>query len=524
MATKEQEAAELKRKIQALREDFEIYARKNLKIKTKEGTIEAFVFNTPQKYLHEQIEEQIKRTGKVRVLGLKGRQQGFSTYTEGRYYWKTSLNKGKSAYILTHEQAATDNLFGMAKRYHDNSHPGLKPSTGSSNVKEMLFDKMDSGYKVGTAGSKAVGRSGTLQYFHGSEVAMWPNAYEHFAGVLECIPDGPGTEIILESTAFGVGGKFYDLWMEAIRGEGDYIAVFVPWFWTEGYRRDATNFKPTAEELNQQKLYGVDLEQLAWRRAKIKSMGKDLANQEYPYCWQDAFLASGRTVFDKDLTAAALVECWSPRKRMVLEGKRFVDRADGELRVWEEPKQGLRYCIGADVAEGIIDGDYSSADVLEVSTGRQVAQWHGHMAPDLYGHLLCALGRWYGGSSPALLAIEANNHGLTTNITCRDANYPNIYVQTALDDRGSGEKELRKLGFATTSRSKPFIIDLLSALLREGDSGIACRETILEFQVYVVLPDGSFGAIAKCFDDRVMSYAIANYALQQCPAHKKKKA
>jgi hypothetical protein len=507
-------------KLKILKSDFFQYAKANLKIKTKEGKILPLEFNDPQIYIHEQLEKQLAETGKIRALILKGRQQGASTYTEGRFYWRTSLNFGKQAYILTHEQAATDNLFNMAKRYHDNGHPGLKPSTGASNAKEMLFDKLDSGYKVGTAGSKAVGRSGTIQFFHASESAFWPNAEDHFAGVMQCVPDADGTEIIIESTANGVGGKFHEIWMQAINGESDYIAIFVPWFWTKEYRKDATNFKPTEEELRQQKLYGVDNEQLAWRRAKIEEMGKALCDQEYPYCWQDAFLASGRTVFDKEETAAALKECFSPKKRMILENKRFVERKDGELRVWSEPQQGKRYVIGADVAEGLDGGDYSVAEVIAVDTGYQVAEWHGHIAPDLFGQLLYHLGKWYNNS---LVLVESNNHGLTTNITLRDMNYPNLYVQTNLDDRGSNEKETKKLGFATNKRSKPFIIDNLSALLREGIHGICSADLVQEMQTYVVLDDGSYSAQLNCNDDRVMAYAIACYGLQQEPGYRKNK-
>jgi len=502
---------ELKRKINVLKGSFELYAKKNLKIKPKDGDILPFIFNDPQKYIDEQLTEQLEKTGKIRAILLKGRQQGASTYTEGRFYWRTSLNKGKQAYILTHEQAATDNLFTMAKRYHDNSHPNLQPKTGAANAKELIFDKLDSGYKVGTAGSRAVGRSGTIQYFHGSEVAFWPNASEHFAGVMQAIPDSDGTEIILESTANGIGGKFHELWMLAVNGESEYIAIFVPWFWSKEYVKDAKNFKPTDQEKNYQKLYGVTLEQLAWRRAKQDEIGKDLCDQEYPYSWQEAFLSTGRTVFDKTILSLALLDCWKPKKRMILENKKFVERDKGELSVWFEPKPGDRYVIGADVAEGFDGGDYSCADVLDAKTGHQCAQWHGHIAPDLFGHLLIALGNWY---NTSLIGVEANNHGLTTNIVLRDEYYPAVYVAKTLDDRGSNEKQTRRIGWLTTSKSKPYIIDCLSAELREGTAGIFCKETIQEMQSYIVLENGSYGAQANCFDDRVMSRAIAGEMLR----------
>jgi hypothetical protein len=206
---------------------------------------------------------------------------------------------------------------------------------------------------------------------------------------------------------------------------------------------------------------------------------------------------------------------------MVLEKKKWVERDDGALRVWAEPKPGSRNVIGADVAEGLVDGDYSVCDVVEVSTGYQVAQWHGKIAPDLYANVLMELGNWY---SKAEIACENNNHGLLVNVLMRDAGYPNIYVQTTIDDRGSGEKETRRLGFTTTSRSKPYIMDHLSSLLREGSHGIACTETVKEMMTYVIDEKGSYNAIVGCYDDRVMSYAITCYLLQQSPAYKRKAA
>ena len=59
--------------------------------------------------MDSRIEDQRRRTGKVRIVVLKGRQQGCSTYTEGRFYWLVSNRKGLRAYILTHEADATAN-------------------------------------------------------------------------------------------------------------------------------------------------------------------------------------------------------------------------------------------------------------------------------------------------------------------------------------------------------------------------------------------------------------------------------
>src|SRR5215213_3748635 len=162
-----------------LRSDFPFFAEHCLSIRTKSGSIEPFILNRAQTYIHERLEEQKARTGRVRALILKGGQQGCSTYVAARFYHQTTMNKGLRTFILTHEDAATQNLFEMVARFHKHSPDGVRPSTGAANAKELYFDRLDSGYKVGTAGTKAVGRSSTLQRFHGSEAAFWPHAESH---------------------------------------------------------------------------------------------------------------------------------------------------------------------------------------------------------------------------------------------------------------------------------------------------------------------------------------------------------
>jgi hypothetical protein len=289
-------------KLQALsklKTDLPFYAEQCLKIKAKSGQVIPLKFNRAQLYFHERLEDQKRRTGKVRALLLKGRQTGFSTYIGGRFYHATSLNQGVQTFILTHEQEATNNLFNMVERFH--KHAPLKPSTGASNAKELRFDRLDSGYSVGTAGTKAVGRSGTTQRFHGSEVAFWPNAADHFAGIIQTVPDQPGTEIILESTANGVGGEYHERWQMAEAGVGDYEAVFIPWFWSEEYHRPApSDFTLTEEEEAYAAAHGCTIPQMVWRRAKIEEL-KDplLFKQEYPATAAEAFQLTGHDSYIK---------------------------------------------------------------------------------------------------------------------------------------------------------------------------------------------------------------------------------
>lgn len=284
--------------LQKLRDEFPYYAGHNLRIRAKNGQIFPFHLNKAQEYIHSEIEAQRAATGRVRVLILKGRQQGVSTYVEGRLYWRTSLNRGLKAFILTHEEEATKNLFEMAQRYHQ--HSNLKPSTSATNAKELIFDKLDSGYKVGTAGNKSVGRSSTLQLFHGSEVAFWPHADEHAKGILQAIPDEAGTEVILESTANGVGNFYHQQWKAAELGLSDYKAIFVPWYWQDEYSRDpGDDFVASDEEEELREQYELTDGQLFWRRRKIADLsaggadGVKAFRQEYPMNAAEAFQISG---------------------------------------------------------------------------------------------------------------------------------------------------------------------------------------------------------------------------------------
>lgn len=238
-----------KRIRQHLKDCFDHYAPKCLRIRTKAGAIAPLALNSAQRYIHERLEDQLRRVGRIRALVLKGRQQGCSTYVEGRFYHKVTHRRGVRAYILAHEDESSAGIFEMAKRYHEHCPELVKPHTKASNAKELIFDLLDSGYQVGTAGNKAAGRSKTFQYFHGSEVAFWPHAAKHVRGALQAVPNEPGTEIILESTSDGAQGKFYEMCMDALAGVGQYELIFVPWFWQQEYREPVPEgFERTSDE------------------------------------------------------------------------------------------------------------------------------------------------------------------------------------------------------------------------------------------------------------------------------------
>lgn len=283
--------------------DFPFYASKYLHILDKGGGVVKFEFNKAQRYIHKQLEDQKRRTGKVRALILKARQEGASTYVAGRFYHRVTHRFGVNAYVLSHAMDTTKKLFNMTRRYHDKAEPPFRQKTTAASANEFVFSILDSSYFVGTAGAKATGRGGTIHFFHGSEVAFWPDAESHFAGVMQSIPTGKlsaGTEVILESTANGPSGKFYDLCMKAQKGEGEYILIFTPWYWQDEYRDtppagwsiDKSEHRDMLESAGLQ--YDLDEEQLYWMGLKIDELGSEwLFKQEYPGNVEEAFQTSG---------------------------------------------------------------------------------------------------------------------------------------------------------------------------------------------------------------------------------------
>ncbi len=276
--------------------DYGFFAERCLKIRTKAGLIRPLLFNEAQRMFHESCEKQIAGKGWVRKLVSKSRQQGFSTYVAGRFYHKTSTRRGVNTFILCHDQPAVETLFGMVDAFQM-SNP-IAPHVGVSNIRELSFDRLGSAYTVGVATENPPGRSKSTNLMHGSEVAFWKNASGQFGASVQTVPDEPGTEIILESTSNGPSGEYYERAQDAIAGIGDYELEFYPWFLSPEYRREIDNSFALSEEADEGELseaqyaqtYGLDLEQMAWRRAKILSLKSPvLFKQEYPSNLAESF-------------------------------------------------------------------------------------------------------------------------------------------------------------------------------------------------------------------------------------------
>jgi hypothetical protein len=276
-----------------MRGDLEYFARQALKLRPKAGMLEPFVFNAAQKKLHETIEAQRAKIGRVRVVILKARQLGISTYIAARLFHRTIYNPGLRTIIIGHEKRASSNLFQIVKRYYDNMDETIRPSIGISNAEELIFDKIDSGYIVTVATNEGTGRSATAQMLHASEVAFWADLPSQMASLMQTVPDVDGTEIILETTANGFN-DFQALWRKAEARESEFMPAFLPWSIDPGYRREVDDdFEMDSDERALADLHKLNKEQIAWRRAKISQLGSaERFPQEYPLVASEAFVSS----------------------------------------------------------------------------------------------------------------------------------------------------------------------------------------------------------------------------------------
>jgi hypothetical protein len=275
--------------------DLPFAAAELLRIRPKSGGLVPLIFNDAQRELHRQLEEQKRDTGKVRAIIVKSRQQGSSTYTTARHFRLVTANPGTRCQIVTHESAATRNLFAIVKRYNEHLPPEHKLNVTTDNAESLVFGN-DSGYMVATASTEDVGRSGTANYLHCSESAFYHDLQAQLASLFQVLPEEPGTEAIIESTPLSYGDAFHQFFLKAQSGENGYKAIFIPWTLTREYAALLPEgFELTDEEKELIALHGLTREQCAWRRQKVAIMGTEMFEREYSL---DAASAFQQSAFD----------------------------------------------------------------------------------------------------------------------------------------------------------------------------------------------------------------------------------
>jgi len=507
------------------------YIQRFLKIIDKKGRIIPFVLNEPQLRLYEVIKEQWNQGKPVRVIILKARQMGFSTLVEAIIFWMAATAFNVRCMIVAHTDDATGNLFQMSKRYLEYLPEQLKPLQQASNAQEIVFDTparykgttkgLGSRIRCATAGGTGIGRSFTLKALHLSEFAFWPgDKHATITGLLQAVPDEAGTFVAIESTAKGFE-EFKKLWDKAVedqrQGKDGFVPVFFAWHEMNDYRRNVpANFQRTAEEEELAKTFCLDDEQLAWRRWAIDNLcGGDIEmfHQEYPSTPDEAFIATGRCVFDKN----ALVL----RRKQVLQLQwqfgQFRIRYDdagiisqyswevdtrGYIRILKEPEEGVPYVLGADTAG--TGSDYFAAHVLDNRTGEQVAVLHQQFGERAFAEQVYCLGMYY---NEALIGVEVN-YSTFPQLMLEQLGYTNFYEREKFDTY-TGETK-KAYGFETTQKSRPVIIDGLKDVAKQALDTITDHTTLGEMLTFVYNEQFRPQAENGEHDDLVMALAIAH--------------
>ena len=510
-----------KEKRQTLREyqeDFSIFAEEQIQIVTKDATqgFVPFKLNRCQEIITEKLNEQLKETGRVRAIILKARQQGISTYCAGRVFWKSYFSPHARSVVMAHDSATSDALFNMSKNLIKNMNKELAPEELRSNAKEIIikspaFSNRDAiaSYRLYTAGSPEAGRGTTPTIAHLSEVAFWQHDEKILAGLFQGISQAAGTEVILESTANGAQGEFYRLWKGAVNGDNEYIPIFLPWFITPEYTREPPeNMETTVEEEKLIEKFDLTLGQIYWRRLKIAEGGKLKFQQEYPSTADEAFIVSGSNVFNIEKLDALIPRTVLRRSEWDPASKMFDENREGNLQIYDYPQWEEPYVIGADVSLGV-GQDYSSAVVMNNKHEVVALYRNNRIDPSLWGELLFYLGRYY---NNAFLAVESNSMGIATLQKLDSMGYVNLYRQTKVANVSNEEGE--RLGFRTTSATKPAIIGNLKNLIDNEGIMIPSPVMIQELKDYISTDTGKTEAAPGCYDDTVISLAICTEVLR----------
>ena len=478
-----------------------------------------FILNPPQR-------EILKNLGGMDII-LKARQEGISSLIAAIFAIDFITVDNIRCVIMSHGDKATARLFDRVRYYLDSmktTFPGELPyELERASTHELKNKTKNSYFYIGTAGARAFGHGETINNLHVSELSRWPEQERMMIGLMQAVPkDG---RIIIETTANGYGDYFNKLWTQNTETQYPFRTHFLPWFRLPEYvlpLGGLTTQDLIDDEKEMIRVYGLTLEQLAWRRWKINQMGGDYKDpktwdtfkEQFPATAEEAFIVSGNPVWSSTTMNRYLTHCKPAKVRGNLRGYDpiSVEENDrGFLKVWKEPQEFHTYAIGVDVAEGKVilsgddkkDRDSSCAQVFDKTTYEQVAVWYGNIDPDMLGIQLDMLGRYY---NTALIGVERNSIGIAPIIKLRDLNYPHIYQREKVGE--ITDRVTAELGWVTTSQSKEQIISEATELFRDNRILLYDEDTIGEMRSFVRNVDGKAGAQRGRHDDRVMAMLI----------------
>lgn len=525
------------------------WIEENVQILDKAGELVPFKLNPAQRYL-ESVVLRFERGGRaVRVVILKARQEGMSTYIVALAFHLILTNENVRVRIVAHSESTANVQLQRAKlmlrkltRANGQSW-GLhlpRKGTGVLEVGEPIFGAIE----ITSSRAPDPGHGETNRMMHMTETSRWQNASEVAKGLEPTCHPVPGNYVFDETTARGNTGYFHDKFTNAwerhregalFSGEG-WHPIFLPWFIHEDYRFSVAQHRALTDEEEEEILatldddekillrqeyvrrgHGrshVDLDQLAWRRwaiANIANHSLDTFHEQYPAFPEEAFLASGHNAFASEQIKHQILTYAKPPEfvgeLLLVDGDarkpKLAPRADGDLSVWALPVGGKNYAIGVDTSAGTRASDPCCACVIEMETQEIVATLFGRWEPPAFGPLVAALGWYY---NEAYLGIETHPsaHGLAVYGAAETAGYRRFYVERRADTRFNADSTRK--GFSTSEGNKVVLINRIKSGL--ADEVPIFWLALLNELLNATLDDN--GKIhRKCKNDRLIAYAIA---------------
>lgn len=517
-----------------IRRDPGPFMERFFRIRTEEPAVRPFRFKAPQREMHDRVLAMQREQGMVRAIVLKARKEGISTYTQLLFSSGILSVPDLRARVLAHDRDTSQILASMSAFAVSQLPEELRPVGPRPSLNKLFlegyqtsdgFYRLESSLIVDTATGKEVARGTDVHRLHLSEAAFYPSATRVMRSALNAVPKVPGTVVIIESTANGMAGDFYERWQAAEAGDSGYLPIFLPWFADSKYRaQPARHFSRTSEEEDLARKFQLDDWQLYWRRITIAAeFNGDLEGfwQEFPATPEEAFRFSGRPAFPTEVVTEYKAAARAvPYTDGDLDGARFVPRSLGELRLWEPPQPAGEYLLAADTAGGGETGDYSSVAIINRRSHRFVAEVNVRIDPRLFAHLIFRVGRYF---HWALVYIEVNGQGLSTQLELVEhLRYPHIGRWRRYDNANRIWTD--KLGWETNRRSRPMLIDDMSWGLRSksvGLSSVRTLEQLLRFdadeRVQSAGMTGEFTADETKHDDLAMAHLIAWHAHLNMP-------
>lgn len=474
--------------------------------------------------LNEQQDRFLNNITKYNVI-LKSRQLGFSTLSCALSLYHATTKKNCQCLLVSYTQASSDTLFYKLKQMYTSLPDIIKPKLTNNNKKELVMEN-GSVITCAVAGTKDLARGATLTFVHLSEYGFWgKNASSLLLGIEQAlIPKGT---LIIESTANGFN-HFEELYSLADKGDSLYMPFFFAWhhdkfMFKEDYeqavavwkaRHDGqllglSDFDETEKSLLKD---GATIEQIIWRRMKIKNNGLDgevKFRQEYPSNALEAFSFSGICLFQKEGLIEAMRE-----KEKELDLRQINDLpkelrtlSPRDLKIYHQPEKDVKYYIGVDGAEGV-GGDYSVIQVINFDAVQCLELAVNKIPPAQFADLLHAVGMWY---NRGLMIIERKSIGTSLIERLRqNYNYMNLYKQKLLNYEGGG----RKIGFLTTPKTKNILITDYREWFDAGELQLNSKQLIEEMTTYIMEDGGSMNAQRGKHDDRLMAFALALHGLK----------